>query len=261
MDWRQKRKFTILSVIMLVVASIGFSYYEKYKTIPTCFDNRQNGDEEGVDCGGSCIPCKYLALKDVDVYWAKYLNPRRGSYDAVAYVKNPNLYYGSLKLNYEFELYDESNALVAVRNGSTFIHPNESVTIIEPDLRTNLPVRTVNFKIMESAWILIRDQLPVYDISLVRRNYSVVANVRGVKQSVVSADIFNNTLETISRANVSILLFDKDRNIIGAGRTIVESLNPGETREISFSWPEEIRGTVDSIEGHVRVNQLSRLPQ
>ena len=73
--------------------------------------------------------------------------------------------------------------------------------------------------------------------------------------------IFNNTLETISRANVSILLFERDRNIIGASRTIVENLQPGETREISFSWPEEIKGTIDSIEGHVRVNQLSRLPQ
>ncbi|MBW2974264.1 hypothetical protein KY366_00970 [Candidatus Woesearchaeota archaeon] len=25
--------------------------------IPTCFDGIQNGDEEGVDCGGSCTPC------------------------------------------------------------------------------------------------------------------------------------------------------------------------------------------------------------
>lgn len=24
---------------------------------PTCFDKIRNGDEEGVDCGGSCPPC------------------------------------------------------------------------------------------------------------------------------------------------------------------------------------------------------------
>jgi len=32
-------------------------FWEECEYIPTCFDGVQNGDEEGVDCGGKCSPC------------------------------------------------------------------------------------------------------------------------------------------------------------------------------------------------------------
>ncbi|NOZ80076.1 MAG: hypothetical protein GXP63_00245 [DPANN group archaeon] len=42
------------------VASFLFKVYKK-GPVPTCFDNEQNQDETGVDCGGSCDPCDHCS--------------------------------------------------------------------------------------------------------------------------------------------------------------------------------------------------------
>ena len=33
-------------------------FFDKILTVPHCLDERKNEDETGVDCGGSCKPCK-----------------------------------------------------------------------------------------------------------------------------------------------------------------------------------------------------------
>src|SRR5262245_15346669 len=55
MSWASGRRFSIIAlivgVIALVVAAVTFFSMQK---APSCVDNLQNQDEEGVDCGGSC---------------------------------------------------------------------------------------------------------------------------------------------------------------------------------------------------------------
>lgn len=256
MDWRQQRQLTILLFLFAIIGTFLFSVYERYKPIPTCFDNKKNQTEQDVDCGGPCIPCQFLQTKNIEIFWAKALRAREGSYDAVAFIKNPNFYYGSLAMRYQFELFDENGTIIALRSGNTFILPNESVHIIEADMRTTLTVKSVVFKVLGADLVFVRDQLPVKDIAIVKRTYEVRTNVRGGKQSVVTAELLNNTLDQFSRAFINMLLFDKDRNIIGANRTAIEDLKPGETRTLTFIWPEVISNAIESMEGRVRVNQL-----
>ena len=33
-----------------------------YFIVPTCYDKIKNGDEGGIDCGGSCLPSKICAI-------------------------------------------------------------------------------------------------------------------------------------------------------------------------------------------------------
>jgi hypothetical protein len=39
--------------ILLVIIALAWYFWPR----PTCFDKKQNGQEEGIDCGGPCIPC------------------------------------------------------------------------------------------------------------------------------------------------------------------------------------------------------------
>lgn len=56
----EKRLFKQL-VLTLILLGIGFSfsYYFYLSSLPqpTCYDNKKNQKEEGIDCGGPCIPC------------------------------------------------------------------------------------------------------------------------------------------------------------------------------------------------------------
>ena len=252
--WRIQRKFIILLVLMAIIGFIIFSFYQKYKTVPTCFDNKKNGTEAGVDCGGECISCQLLTTQDIWVVWSIFTRVRDGSYDTIAYIKNPNLWYGSSRIEYEITLKDAEGISVGTRKGATFIAPNEQAIIVETDLRTNLIPKTAEFKIKPVTWTRDINPPPLYDIGFIKREHSARQNAEGIRQSIVETAIFNNTSKNFSTVFVSVFLYDKNKNIIGANKTIVEDLNAGETRPLQFIWPEEIQGPVESVDGSARVN-------
>lgn len=258
MDWRRRRQFTIFIIVILIAGLWGFRIFQNARPIATCFDNRQNQNEEGIDCGGSCIPCKLLEVQDVEVLWTKVLEARPGSFDALASIKNPNVYFGTLAMRYEFELLDENGASIALRQGSTFLLPLENVTLVEPDIRSTLTARQALFKIRSIEWGRVYEPAPKYDVGLGKRDYEVVTNPQGIRQSVVRTSVFNNSGERFSQVFVAIFLTDAEKNIIAANRTIVENVAPGETRPIQFVWPQEITGSISGIEGEVRVNSFIR---
>lgn len=55
------KRFLLIFVVLFAVAC---SDDDDATVNPTCFDNVQNGDETGVDCGGSCEPCEVAATCD-----------------------------------------------------------------------------------------------------------------------------------------------------------------------------------------------------
>lgn len=258
MDWRKRRQLTIFLTAALVLGFLGWYVYELNKEIPTCFDGKQNGAEEGADCGGSCISCKLLEVRDAQVIWTKLLVARPGSFDALASVKNPNIYFGTMKMDYEFELLDETGASIALRTGTTFLLPEERITLIEPDIRTNLKAQTVLFKIRGVAWGRVYEPTPRYDLGLGKRDYSVMQSTAEIKQGIVDTSVHNNSGETFSEVYVAIFLYDMEKNIIAANKTTLENLAPGEIRPIRFVWPQEILIPISGIEGEVRVNSFIR---
>ncbi len=70
-SWSAKRKLVyaimFFSFVIIVVGlPTFFIWYQK----PTCFDGKKNGDEVGVDCGGSCrLLCSFEAVEP-DILWS-----------------------------------------------------------------------------------------------------------------------------------------------------------------------------------------------
>jgi len=122
MSWASRRQFKYFSGVVLFMALIIFLIlipviFRK----PTCSDNRQNGAEMGVDCGGSCsLMCDEEILAPV-VLWSRAFHVVGNNYNLVAYAENRNKDSGVIKANYEFRIYDANNKLLGRREGSTFI--------------------------------------------------------------------------------------------------------------------------------------------
>ena len=58
-------KFSMIFVATLTMTLVGCNNDDDNDgPDPTCTDGIQNGDEEGVDCGGSCQPCEMMATCD-----------------------------------------------------------------------------------------------------------------------------------------------------------------------------------------------------
>ena len=55
MTWAAKRQLQYLSGFLAIILVIVLIIIAPYlRSDPTCFDGKQNGNEEGIDCGGSC---------------------------------------------------------------------------------------------------------------------------------------------------------------------------------------------------------------
>src|SRR5579863_6726299 len=132
LTWSARRQLLYYGVAFVVVAVLFyFSYQTFFTSAPTCFDGVQNGDETGVDCGGSCsLICPNQAHAPV-VEWARPFEVSPGDYTAAAYIENPNVGAGAKQVPYSFQLFDSSNSFIVERDGVIDIPPMQTVPIID----------------------------------------------------------------------------------------------------------------------------------
>lgn len=114
--WALKRKsFYFAIVVVGFLVWFFVSILPRFRVAPTCFDGLQNGNESGIDCGGSCSRyCDAIAVPLV-FKWARSFEVVPGRYNALAIVENQNSGAGVMSIPYEFKLYDENNIFITRR--------------------------------------------------------------------------------------------------------------------------------------------------
>jgi len=247
MDWALKRQiFYILILILFIAGFVFILIYPSLVKAPTCNDLKQNGNETGVDCGGSCVKACLSEAQDLSVLWTRVFKVLPGRYNTVAYFINHNKDLGIKKINYRFRFGDERNVYVGKREGSTVVPPSGNFAVFEPgiDIGNSIPVY-VTFEFTETpTWLQVSqqkiDQLKIF-----------VSNIEITNEKVsprISATIKNNSLFTIPNVNVIIILYDALNNAISASRTYLDQLDPLQNTTINFTWPEPFSGTVAAKE-------------
>jgi hypothetical protein len=236
MTWAFKRQFFYVSVLLIFFALLGFLVsYPYLNKPPTCFDSKQNGDEKGVDCGGSCALACIFEVDKLSVFWARAFEIVPGRYNAVAYLENQNINTAIHKIKYKFRFADKNNIYIGKREGETSIPTAGTFAIFEPavDLGNSIPVYT-SFEFTEvPIWVKVSkekiDQLKIFisDIKLENEKES----------PTLSALIENQSLFMIPDVNVVTILYDYLGNAISASRTYFELLKGEEVKRAYFTWP------------------------
>ncbi len=247
-DWRTKRQIIAFLVVFLFVGSIaGVIVYLQWPK-PTCTDNKQNQDEEGVDCGGPCGPC-VSNPKSIAVLWTRAMKIDEHTYEAASLIENPNLFYGLPLVKYNFKLYDSQNILVATREGQTFINPQDKFVVFETKIDTGR--RDASKAVMEieplSDWQYIKKEKPSIIVS--KKNFS-----NGPPFPVASANLYNESLFPVKNIYAYIVLSDKDGNAMAVSSTKVESISGESNKEITFTWPASFNEIPSTSEIYTRIN-------
>ncbi len=112
MSWRTKRRLIYLSIFFLIILLASFLVYLKFqKPKEQCFNNRQDQNEEGIDCGGPCPPCELKNFQFFKIYSPKVLIYLDKTFDLLGTIENPNQNLGLKKIRYQFLIYDLENNL------------------------------------------------------------------------------------------------------------------------------------------------------
>jgi len=236
MSWAARRRFIYLTGITLfLVTVVGLPIFWKIATIPaTCHDGKQNQGETTIDRGGPCLLLDDRYLQPHAVLWARAFRVRDGSYNAVAYIQNPNPQAGIVSANYKFSLYDSGNILIAERTGSTYIMPGGITPVFASSINTgNRIVARTYFAFTDKALVWERMSNPATVISI---SGTQVTNADTEPQ--VSSLVRNTSVTDIEHVSFVTVVFDTAGNAINASATALSRLNAETQTQIGFTWPE-----------------------
>ncbi len=248
MDWSTKRQISFIIGVFVILSAIGGLIYSlKFYQAPTCTDKKQNQNEEGVDCGGRCsVICSSQIIKP-SILWSRAFEGGRGSYNAVAYIENPNIGLGVKEAIYSFKLYDENNLYITERQGTTYIRPGEQFAVFEPRIPTGeRKAKRAFFEfIYYSDWIKINEHKT--DISVSNKTPEIGANPR------VVASLKNNNNTDVQNVDVVAIIYDNEDNAIAASASALDILRADSSSNVVFTW------NVPFLFPSARVEILSRV--
>jgi hypothetical protein len=217
----------LLFGLFYLILWVGFGlalYFIYFKPAPTCFDNKQNQKETGIDCGGPCIACELKGLQP-EIISTRFLPAGSQSIILLAEARNPSQNY-DLRLRYRFEVsgrlgtFSVADETVLPAGATRYlIFPNFSLPASE--------TKSINLKTVEFEWLPAR---PSPSLGGFR-----VENID--KRIVVRGEVVNNLTVPFNNVRLGGLLFDKNNDLISASTVKIGRLNVVSSKEFSLFFP------------------------
>lgn len=226
----------IFAIVFLALALlIGGPLFFLFYRAPTCFDGKQNGDETGVDCGGSCqMLCTSESLPLIQRGDPRVLSISPGVFSVVAMVENPNPNADIYRAGYIFRLYSGDSPVPSeVREGETYVPKGNTFAVFEGPLELGgvVPTRAV-FEWKQDTLLWRNNESPVPEVVVRSSNISRIDSAPRL-----DATVSNLSNQAVSNIDFVALLYDETGSIFAASKTFVDFLPAGESAPIVFTWP------------------------
>lgn len=248
--WATKKRSTVLLVLGIVSFSIITTYVSiKLYRPPSCFDKKQNQNEVGIDCGGTCMLMCRSQVYPLNTVWARSFQVASGLYSALAYVENPNASGEVYEATYTFSFYNRNNELISEREGSTFITHDAILPVFEGRLHfeDQIPYITKFEWTGPQVWTQLSTA------------YNVVAEeqelTKSTTQPEITATVVNKDPFPLYNIEVIAIVFDINNNAIGISKTYVDKLSTRGKSHITFSWSSPFESQPERWQLVVRVPQ------
>lgn len=236
-EWSRRRKRVILLLLVFfLVVFVGAPAYFLFYRAPTCFDGRQNGNEAGVDCGGSCqLLCTTESLPLILRGDPRVLSIAPGVFEVVAVVENPNASADIYRARYILRLYDASRALpVKIIEGETYVPKGTTFAIFEGPFTLEdgaVPIRaTLEWHGESLEWR--RNANPIPELAV--KGFSLSREITNPRLDAV---VENMSLEEVFNIDLVSLIYEDSGNIIAASKTFIDRIAPGASAPAVFTWP------------------------
>ena len=237
MSWSFRRQLIIIFLLLLVFSSVVFAYVEPIIfRAPSCTDGKKNGDETGVDCGGSCINLCTSEAKNPTVLWERSFNITEDVYNSIAYIENQNPA-GISALPYEFRLYDTKGLFITRVDGTAIVPPSGRYAIVETGIKTgNAVVGTTTFTWLTPTvpWMRIDPKISSLRIQTSKISLDLSNSVPKLFATITDS----SPTITLRNINIAAILYDANDNAISISKTYVHDLAPDVNLPIFFTWPK-----------------------
>ena len=246
-SWASRRKTLYGSVIgFVLIVGIGIPAFFYFYKAPTCNDRIKNGNELGIDCGGSCVLLCQSSFLPPRIEWggAKFEKVAEGLYNAAAYIINPNVNGAAVNVPYKMAFFDEAGILITEKTGVVTLpaHRNALAFNTAIDMGKRIPTKATFEFLAAPLWFKSHDALE--GLAVTDKKYQEDEN-----SSSLEVTLENRTLLPYKNIVVSVILSDIDGNAIGFSRTVIDEIAPKNGQEVApYTWPFARGGKVKSVE-------------
>jgi hypothetical protein len=223
-------------IYLAILFGVLYGGYRLFTVEATCTDGIQNGGEDGVDCGARACgrlcppPVQPLAEPKVEV-----LENSDGSYDILVTLENPNAAYGVKRVDYTL------TAASAVRRGFTYVNPAQPRHLLFPMGKLGTaPVADLQLASDSIEWAALAIDA-AGSVEFAVRGDTLTAATASVRYEALVA---NRSRFDFDSVDITVLLYDSSRRIVGAGSTVVRTLLANEERGFVVDWPFTVPGVV-----------------
>lgn len=222
---------------------IVFLFYLAFlKPAPTCFDNRQNQGEAGIDCGGPCPSCEIRTLAPIESNWIKYF-PNDNQVVITAEIKNPNLKWAADSFSYAFDIYGENGSKIKSIVKNSFIYAGEIKYLVEvPDVDFK-NITSVNISFSNINW---RATDEFAKPAAQAREIKTEPASQDPTRVTVSGFIANNNAFPLSKVRVIGFLFNAGGLQISASKTELENIAAFQEELFKLNFPKNISLVITS---------------
>lgn len=246
---RGTKQFFVAFVYVLIASILGVMvYYAFIKAPETCFDNKQNQNEQGIDCGGVCaLACKEVVTGDpIELKESRFIRSGEGKYDILGKIFNPNSEAGAISFTYVANLLDSTSNVVATRSGIGYILPLESKYILEFNLETPTVPISVSLQITNVEWARFSgyQDKPALDITQRQYNELSSSSAFGEAKGLVT----NSSPYDFRSVVVQVILRDGIGIPLAINSTVMNTLRSHENRDFRLVWPSSFPGSVENVE-------------
>ncbi|MBN2197776.1 peptidoglycan-binding protein [Candidatus Wolfebacteria bacterium] len=221
-------------IVLFVIIFIIYSFW--FKASPTCFDNRQNQGETGIDCGGPCLPCEIKTLVPLEASRTKYFSAD-GQTIILAEITNVNLNWAADSFNYSFDIYGENNLKLKKITNKSFIYSGEIKYIFEPTEIEFEKIKNIIVSFSDINW-KESNNFPKPNIQT-RGIKTEPANDNGTG-AIVSGFINNNNPFGISKVRIIGILLNQNNIQLSASKTEIENIPAFGEKSFKINFPKSV---------------------
>ncbi len=243
-SWSKRRKIMYGgAVAIFLIGVIGIPTFRYFYQAPTCSDGKKNGDEKGIDCGGSCQRLCQSDFLAPDVAWTRFEELAPGLYNLATYIINPNTSGEAKDVPYQMSVYDSKGASIIETRSIVTLPPHRNTLAFQSAVSVGkrTPARVLFEFTSPPDWYRSSDTLSA--ISVVDKKYS-----EDETGSSLSVALKNSSPYAIGRISVYAILYDKDGNSLGFSKTILDEIPALGSVTAPFTWSVNRQGKVISIE-------------
>jgi len=190
MDRRFRKQIIIALVFFALLGSVGTGIYLALRPPASCFDQRKNQGETGLDCGGPCVPCNLKENPPLLVKQAPLLlKASNNKINVLIQFSNRDSEWGAQEFTYHL-IFAGSNGETQQLDYADFILPHEVKTVVLPQLDTNFIPQTATLTI---DYQQIKWAKPIEGVNLASGNPFIFNGEVKVLEPSTSTEITGNT--------------------------------------------------------------------